>query len=69
MPYYRVVIDAELVTKAKTRDVIGNRVRKMLRDATFDSKDFEWSVEALKPKEAGELKSKLERKEEPCPHS
>ena len=69
MPHYRGAIDAELVTKAKTREIIVTRVRKMLRESNFDVKDFEWSVEALKPKEAGELKSKLERKEEPCPHS
>ncbi len=31
MPLYRVVIDPELVAKAKTRDIIVNRVRKMLR--------------------------------------
>ena len=69
MPLYRVVIDAELVTKANSRDVVVNRVRRMLREANFDAKDFEWTVEALKPKEADELKSKLERKEESCPHS
>ena len=68
MPHYRVAIDAELVTKAKTRDIIVNRVRRMLREADFDIKDFEWSVEALKPKQADELKSNLERKEELCPH-
>ena len=67
MPHYRVVIDAELVTKAKTRDIIVNRVRRMLREAGFEVKDFEWTVEALKPKEAEALEASLARRKELTP--
>ncbi len=63
MPYYRVVIDAELVTKAKTRDIVANRVCKMLRQADFDLKDHEWSVAYVTPKEVEAVEAALKRKE------
>ncbi len=67
MPHYRVVIDAELVTKAKTRAIIVNRVRKMFRQADFDIKDYEWSVAYVTPKEAEGIEAVLARRKEPTP--
>jgi hypothetical protein len=48
MPLYQVTIDVEFRVKATSRDVVGNRIRKMLRDAKFDEKDFEWSIQPIK---------------------
>ncbi|MFP3898185.1 MAG: hypothetical protein ACLFVD_02630 [Dehalococcoidia bacterium] len=55
MPHYRVQITADFVTTAKDREPVANRVRRMLRDARFEEKDFEWSVQHIKPAEADAL--------------
>ena len=52
MPHYRVQITADFVTTAKDKEPVANRVRRMLRDATFDEKDFEWSLQHIKPAQA-----------------
>ena len=55
MPFYRVVIDAEMVVKATARDVVANRLRRMFREAQFDDKNVEWSLQHIMPKEAEAL--------------
>ena len=67
MPLYRVVIDAEFVTKAPTRDNVAHRVRNMLRQAGFALKDYECSISYITPKEAEALEAALALKEEPTP--
>ena len=65
MPHYRIEISADFVTRANDREVLANRVRRMLRDARFDQKDFEWSVQHIKPAEA-ELLANIKKGGDPC---
>lgn len=53
MPLYRLTLEADFTTTASSRDVLSNRLRKMLRDAKFDEKNFECGVEAIKRQKGG----------------